>query len=430
MAALAEILHDEGKDVAGSDIEKYVFTQDGLIERGIPVLPFSPENIQPGDLVIAGLSFDENHPELAKALAMDDVQVLWYNDFLGRMLKNYTSICIAGCHGKSTTTGLLAHVLEDYQSTGYLIGDGHGHMPCDAKYFALESCEFKRHFLAYHPDYAILTNIELDHIDYYKDLDDYISAFQTFADQIQKGAVIFHDDPYLKKLHYPVPVVSYGMEEGSTYRAVNVVQNEEGTAYDVIRDGETLAHVRLQESGMPFAWDALGVFAMAHTLGMNPEDIAARLHDFKGIARRFVIDEAGGQILVDDYAHHPTAIAQMIRAVKTRYPERKIAAFYKPDRYSRLQYFLEGFAEALNSADVSGVLDFDANAKPEDETITVTIQDLLDRLNDGMLLDISEQSAERLMEMADKDQWVFLFMSSKNIYLLRDLLKEKLEARC
>lgn len=186
MAALAEILYDQGKEVQGSDIEKYIFTEDGLRDRNIPIYPFDPENIHDNDTVIVGLSFGKDHPEVAAALANPSVKVYWYNEYLGHLLEDYTSICVAGCHGKSTTTGILASVLSLGDSTGFLIGDGHGHMPEDAKNFILESCEFKRHFLAYHPDYAIITNIELDHMDYYKDLDDYISAFAQFASQIKR----------------------------------------------------------------------------------------------------------------------------------------------------------------------------------------------------------------------------------------------------
>lgn len=423
MSALAEILNDKGLPVIGSDIEKYVFTENGLRERGIEILPFNADNIQPGDTVIAGLAFSPDHPEIRKAMEMDDVQVYWYNEYLGKLLEDYQSICIAGCHGKSTTTGLLAHILEAWKPSGYLIGDGHGHMPADAEYFALESCEFKRHFLAYHPDYALITNIELDHTDYYKDLDDYISAFQSFASQIKKKAVIFGDDPYLPDLDYPVPVVTYGMNEGNDYRGVNLVEDENGSRLSVEKDGQIIADLVLNESGLPFVWDSLGAFAMACELGMPADQAAAQIADFQGIARRFVIEEAGDSILIDDYAHHPTAITQMIRSARKRYPGRKVIALYKPDRYSRLQFFLDRFAESLNTADASAVLDFDANAKPEDETITVTIQDLLDRLDHGELLDISEQSAQRLAEQGPA---VYLFMSSKNIYLLRDMLRSLL----
>lgn len=423
MAALAEILHELGHDVRGSDITKYVFTEDGLKERGIEILPFDADNIQPGDTVIAGLAFDKDHPEIKRALAMDGVQVYWYNEYLGRLLEDYESICVAGCHGKSTTTGLLAHILEAWKPAGYLIGDGHGHMPQDADYFVLESCEFKRHFLAYHPDYALITNIELDHVDYYKDLDDYISAFQSFADQIKKRAVIFGDDPYLKDLNYPVPVTTYGLNAGNDYRGINLVENENGSELDVEKDGQILVHLVLKESGLPFVWDSLGAFALAHELGMPAAEIAAQIADFQGIARRFVIEEVKDSVLIDDYAHHPTAISQMIRSARKRFPGKKVVALYKPDRYSRLQFFLDRFAESLNEADESFVLDFDANAKREDETITVTIQDLLDRLENGRLIAIDQDGAKILEEAGPA---VYLFMSSKNIYLLKDLLKQRL----
>lgn len=424
MAALAEILYDQGYPVQGSDIEKYIFTEDGLRQRGISILPFDPANIHDGDTVIAGLAFDENHPEIKAALANPTVQVYWYNEYLGKLLEPYTSICVAGCHGKSTTTGLAAAVLERDFNTGFLIGDGHGHMPQSAECFVLESCEFKRHFLAYHPDYAILTNIELDHVDYYKDLNDYIDAFQTFASQIKKGAVIFGDDPYLKDLTYPVPVYTYGEQDGNDYQAVHIVMNTEGMEYDVLHQGQILAHVDLSESGKPFLWDSLGVFALAHVLGMEPEEIVKGLQSYQGINRRFVIEEAGDSILIDDYAHHPTAIRYMIDAARSRYPDKKVIALYKPDRFSRLQYFLDGFADALNQADHAAVLDFPKNAVREDETITVTIQDLLERLNDGELLDVDEASADILAAEAPA---VYLFMSSKDIYLLRDMVKERLQ---
>lgn len=424
MAALAEILNDEGFEVQGSDIEKYIFTEDGLRKRNIPILSFDPENVEGQDIVIVGLSFDENHPEAAAALVNPNTKVFWYNDYLGELLTRYTSICVAGCHGKSTTTGLIASVLNEEKSSGFLIGDGHGSMPENADYFVLESCEFKRHFLAYHPDYAIITNIELDHVDYYRDLDDYISAFQQFASQIKKAAVIFGDDPYLKDLDYPCKVITYGLQEGNDYQAVNVKQGHDGMEYDILFKGEKLIHVTLTEVGYPFLWDSLGTFALAHDLGMKPESILRGLQDYRGINRRFVIEEIGDSVLIDDYAHHPTAIHNMIEAARSKYPDQKVIALFKPDRFSRLQYFLDGFADALNEADASVVLDFPKNAVREDETITVTIDDLLQRLENGQLMDIDEESADRLLKMGPA---VYLFMSSKDIYLLRDLLKQKLE---
>jgi UDP-N-acetylmuramate--alanine ligase len=423
MAALACILHDMHYEVNGSDIEKYIFTQDELEKRNIPFTAFDAANIKDDDTVICGVSFGADHPEVKAAMENPTVKMYYYNDYLGKLLESFTSISIAGTHGKSTTTGLLASVLEQESQTGFLIGDGHGYLPEKAENFILESCEFQRHFLSYHPDYALITNIELDHVDYYKDMEDYISAFQSFADQVKKGIVYFGDDPYLPKLSYHVPVISYGLNDGNDYQAKNVIQNEDGMEYDVYHNGVCEAHISLSEVGMPFLWNSLGCYAMGRVFDMKPESIEAGLQAYQGINRRFVIEEVKDSVLVDDYAHHPTAIRYMIDAVRKKYPEKKVVALYKPDRYSRLQYFLDDFAAALNTADQACVLDFPKNAKREDETITVTIQDLLEKLENGLLLDIDEQSANTLAMMKPA---VYLFMSSKDIYLLKDLLKQKL----
>ena len=351
MAALACILHDEHKEVRGSDIEKYIFTQDGLEERGIQILPFDANNIQDYDTVIIGLSFDASHPEVQAALANPTVKTYYYNEYLGHLLDSYQSICVAGTHGKSTTTGILASVLKNYEPTAYLIGDGHGYMPEHAKYFILESCEFQRHFLAYRPQYAIVTNIELDHIDYYKDMDDYLDAFQSFIDQVQKRVVVCGDDPYLSKLKYNVEKTTYGLEDGNDFQAIHVVQNEAGIEYDVLHKGEILTHVCLEEVGYPFLINSLGSFALTYMLGMDAKEIVLGLQSYQGIARRFVVEEVKDSVLVDDYAHHPTAIRYMIEAVRNKYPNKKIVALYKPDRYSRLQYFLDDFASSMNPAD-------------------------------------------------------------------------------
>ena len=400
MAALACILHDEHKEVTGSDIDKYIFTEDGLRARNIPIYSFNPENIKDNDTVIIGLSFDGSHPEVKAAMDNPTVKTYYYNEYLGILLESYSSICVAGTHGKSTTTGILGHVLSLQDECAYLIGDGHGYMPENANHFVLESCEFQRHFLAYHPDYAIITNIDMDHVDYYKDMDDYVSAFQSFANQVKKHIVIFGDDKHLKNMQYNVPVTTYGMEDGNDYQAVNIEQGPFGMHFDCKHNGEILAHVELNEVGDPFMQDALGCFALAHVLGMPTDLIVQGLKEYKGIARRFVIDEVKDSVLVDDYAHHPTAIRLMIDAVRKKYPEKKIVALYKPDRYSRLQYFLDDFAKSLNTADQVCLLDFPKNAVREDETITVTIQDLMDRCPNAILLDVDDASAEKLKEFA------------------------------
>ena len=179
MASLAEIVNDRGDEVNGSDIEKYIFTQKPLEERGIQIT-----------------GFDEKK-----------ATVYWYHEFLGQLVQEYTSVSVAGTHGKTTTTGMLSHVMSLVAPTGYLIGDGTGEMPENSKYFVLESCEYQRHFLAYEPQYAIITNIELDHVDYYKDMADYCNAFETFANQVKKGVVIFGDDESTRSLNVNICIM-------------------------------------------------------------------------------------------------------------------------------------------------------------------------------------------------------------------------------
>lgn len=420
MAALACILHDEGYEVSGSDIEKYIFTQDGLEERHIPFTTFDASNIHDGDQVIIGGSFDRTNPEVQAALSNPTVQAKYYFDFLGEFAENYISISVAGTHGKSTTTGILGSILPRLGKAGYLIGDGHGHMPAGSKYFTFESCEFKRHFLCYHPDYALITNIELDHVDYYKDMDDYVSAFQQFADQVKKTIVYYGDDPYLPTLNYKVNTITYGLKDGNDYQAVHIEQGAFGMHFDCLYKGKKIAHVELREASDTFLQDALGCFAMAHTLGLDADSIIEGLKAFKGIARRSVVEEVKDTVLVDDYAHHPTAIRYLIDAARKKYPGKKVVALYKPDRYSRLQYFLQEFADSLNMADEVIVCDFPKNVEREDETITVTVQDLLALCPNAKLMDIDDASAKELQKMAPA---VFLFMSSKDIYLLKDKLK-------
>lgn len=186
MSALALVLHDKGYQVEGSDIDQYTFTQRGLEKAGISIYSFDPENIHDGLTVIAGNSFPDSHPEIDKARKLG-LKVYRYHEFLGELINEYTSIAVAGAHGKTSTTGLLAHVLSGVAPTSYLVGDGSGRGTVDSRFFVFEADEYRRHFMPYHPDYAIMTNIDFDHPDYYSGIDDVFSAFEAFGKQVKKG---------------------------------------------------------------------------------------------------------------------------------------------------------------------------------------------------------------------------------------------------
>ncbi len=419
MASLATIMYDKGESVSGSDIEKYIFTQKALEERQIPITSFSADNIHEGDVVIIGNAFDESNPEVKKALSMDSVTAYWYHEFLGKLMKDYISISVAGTHGKTTTTGMLSHVMALSAPTGYLIGDGTGEMQENSQYFVLESCEYKRHFLAYEPDYAIITNIELDHVDYYKDMKDYCNAFETFANQAKKGIVLFGDDEAVRSLHVQTKHIYYGLKEHNDVQAVHVVQNEDGMKFDVLYNGKVFGHFELPFVGMPFLWNSLGVIAVGIMEGLSASLLQEGLVSFPGVKRRFKIEENGDNIYIDDYAHHPTAVKYMIEAARTKYPNKKIIALFKPDRYSRIFYFMDRFAEELDQADEVYLCHFPENAAKE-EGIDITIQDLCDKCTKASVIAEDEAAAKML---ASRGPAVYLFMSSKDIYKLKNIVK-------
>ncbi|MGM5485747.1 MAG: Mur ligase domain-containing protein, partial [Pseudolactococcus raffinolactis] len=194
MSALALMLHQMGHKVQGSDSTDYYFTQRGLELAGIPLLPFDTKNITPDVEIIVGNAFrDDNNVEVAYA-NKNGYNYVRYHEFLGQFMTNFTSIGVAGAHGKTSTTGLLAHVMRHVTDTSYLIGDGTGRGSADSKFFVFESDEYERHFLPYHPEYSIITNVDFDHPDYFTGIDDVFDAFQTYANQVTKGVFVYGDD--------------------------------------------------------------------------------------------------------------------------------------------------------------------------------------------------------------------------------------------
>ena len=279
MSALAQILHDMGYQVQGSDYEKRFFTQVALEKAGIKILPFNKENIQPGMTVIAGNAFPDSHDEIMRALELG-LPVIRYPRFLGDFIKKFVSVAITGAHGKTSTTGLMAHVISGAEPTSYLIGDGTGKGQVDSKYFVFEACEYRRHFLSYQPDYAIMTNIDFDHPDYFANLEDVFSAFQEMALQVEKGIIACGDDEQLQKVQAKVPVIFYGLNEENDFQAKNIVTSELGTTFDVHVRNNYYETFTIPMFGRHTVLNALAVIALCHYEGIDVEVIKERLLTF------------------------------------------------------------------------------------------------------------------------------------------------------
>ncbi|MED1741521.1 UDP-N-acetylmuramate--L-alanine ligase [Bacillus swezeyi] len=407
MSPLAQILHDNGYTVQGSDIEKYIFTQTALEERKISIYPFDPENIKPGMTVIAGNAFPDTHPEIEKARA-EGLPVVRYHKFLGDYLKKFTSIAVTGAHGKTSTTGLLSHVIQKAKPTSYLIGDGTGKGCENSEYFVLEACEYRRHFLSYQPDYAIMTNIDFDHPDYFANIDDVFDAFQTMALQVNKGIIACGDDEYLMKIHANVPVVYYGFAEENDFQARNVIKNTEGTTFDVFVRNTFYDTFYIPAYGSHNVLNALSVIALCHYEQVDVDIIKEGLKTFGGVKRRFNEKIIGNQVLIDDYAHHPTEITVTIEAARQKYPDRDIVAVFQPHTFTRTQSFMNEFAESLKKADYVYLCDIFGSARENAGKLTIT--DLQERIGQAKLIDENDTSI-----LKEHENGVLIFMGAGDI---------------
>ncbi|HLQ74235.1 MAG TPA: UDP-N-acetylmuramate--L-alanine ligase [Bacillota bacterium] len=406
MSALAQILHDAGENVQGSDIDKHVFTQDALEQKDIKILPFSKDNIREGMIVIAGNAFTDDHIEVKEAKEKG-VTFYRYHDFLGHWLDHYTSIAVTGAHGKTSTTGLLAHVLNENFPISYLIGDGTGKGHADGDYFVFEACEYRRHFLKYKPDYAIMTNIDFDHPDYFKNIEDVFDAFQSMADNVKKGIIACGDDEQLQKIQAKVPVIYYGFADTNDFQAQNVQLVDGGTTFDVFVRNTYYDTFFIPLFGNHHILNALSVIAICHYENIPAEDIK-HLKSFSGVKRRFTEKTFGDQIIIDDYAHHPIEIEATIESAKKKYPDKQVIAIFQPHTFTRTKMFLDEFAESLRMADYVYLCDIFGSLRESDHSLS--IQDLMDKIENSELLTLENTNV-----LSEYRNSVLVFMGAGDI---------------
>lgn len=418
MSALAQVLHDMDFKVQGSDVEKRFFTQLALEKSGIKILPFQKENIQPGMTIIAGNAFPDSHEEIQEAMKLG-LPIVRYHRFLGDFMQRFTSIAVTGAHGKTSTTGLLAHVMEGAKPTSFLIGDGTGKGEQDAEYFVFEACEYRRHFLSYFPDYAIMTNIDFDHPDYYANIDDVFSAFQEMALQVKKGIFACGDDEHLQKIQAKVPVLFYGFGEENDYQAKNVVKTTEGTKFDVFIRNTFYHSFFIPSFGDHNVLNSLAVIAVCHYEEVDVTIMESGLKSFEGVKRRFSEKAIGSQILIDDYAHHPTEIRATIDAARQKYPNHEIVAVFQPHTFSRTQAFLDDFANSLSNADKVYLCDIFGSARENHGNLS--IKDLQDKIENAEI--ISEEHTSVLEKHNDS---IIIFMGAGDIQKFQDAYEKQL----
>ena len=422
MSTLAQILFDLGNEVSGyDDARGHKFTQDGLEERGIQIFYDHDHEIDKDTIVTYSVAFKEDHPELVRVKELG-LTIKRYHEIMGDVVSQFETIGVSGTHGKTSTSSMIKHVLENTVGCNYFIGAGDGKATRDNKYYVVESDEFNRHFTAYHPVYSIITNIEAEHLECYKDIDDIRNTFEIFANQTSKLVVANGDNEEVRKINYKTPVKFYGFNEDNDIVIKNMDLTDTGSKFDIYIDGEFYSNFDIPVFGKHMISNAVAAIYICREIGISIEKIAELLKSFKNAKRRFAEEKVGNNVIIDDYAHHPTEIRVTLEAAKQKYPSKKLIAIFKPNTYSRTVDFTDEFVEALNIADVAYLTEIDSNRERQEDYPNVTSYLIIDKLRNGDIL--SEDSINKL---EDEDDSIICFMSCAYVDGLIKAYKDMME---
>ena len=419
MSTLAQILSDIGNEVSGyDDARGHKFTQVGLEERNILIYYEHDHEIDKDTIVTYSVAFSEDHPEMRRVREMG-LTVKKYAEIMGDVINMFDSIGASGTHGKTTTSSMLRHLLENTLGCNYFIGAGDGYASLDNKYFVVESDEFNRHFKYYHPAYSIITNIEAEHLECYKDIDDIRDTFEIFANQTKKLVVANGDNEQVRKINYKTPVKFYGFDESNDVVIKNMQLLESGSEFDLYIEGELFGHFDLPLYGEHMVMNAAAAITVVKEIGLGADVIAKLLKTFKNAKRRFAEEKVGDAVIIDDYAHHPTEIKVTLNAVRQKYPNRRLVVVFKPNTYSRTKDFTEEFIDAFNVADMTYLTEIDCNRERQEDYPGVTSHIIIDKLNNGDII-----SDETISKLSDEKDSVVCFMGCAYVDSLIDGFKE------
>lgn len=414
MATLAEILFDLGHEVSGyDDYKEHKFTQEGLDKRGIKIYYDSTHDIPKDTIVTYSKAFSIDHPEIKRVKSLG-LKIIAYNELLGKLSSEFKTIGVSGTHGKTTTSTMISHVLGETKGCNYFIGDGSGFADRKNELFTLESCEFNRHFLAYHPYYAIVTNIELEHTECYKDIDEIIKTFEEFANKAHY-VIACGDDKNVRKMNLKNNVTYYGFDDCNDVVCKNVTLDENGSKFDVYIKGKLYGHFDIPLFGNHMILNALACITVCNMEGVDTEKIHSLLHTFKNAKRRFKEKKFGSVVTIDDYAHHPTEIKVTIESARQKYPNKEIVAVFLPNTYSRTKALMSDFISALKTADKAYVMDIHCDRERKEDYPGVSSDEIIKNVPNAEK--ISLDTVDKLLKHKNA---AICFMSCTNIYELLD----------
>ena len=421
MSTLAQILSDLGNEVSGyDDVKDYKFTQEGLDKRNIKIFYDNEHNIDKDTIVTYSVAFKPDHKELKRVKDMG-LTIKKYNEIVGEIVDMFDTIGVSGTHGKTTTSSLIRHILENTIKCNYFVGAGDGYVSKDNKYFVIESDEFNRHFLAYHPKYSVITNIEAEHLECYKDIDDIRDTFEQFARGTKDLVVACGDNEEVRKINYNTKVIFYGFNDNNDVIIKNEKLDQKGVKFDLYIKNDLYGSFEVPLYGKHMILDTTAAIIICKNLGIEEEKIKSSLNTFHNAKRRFAEEIYKDTIIIDDYAHHPTEIKVTLEAVKQKYPNKKLIVIFKPNTYSRTKDFTSDFINSLNIADKVFLTEIDSNREKQEDYPGITSHLITDGIKDSEIID--ENNLDVLSNYKNE---VFCFMSCASISHLIDKTKEVL----
>lgn len=427
MRPLGLVLKGMGMVVTGSDMSASVSTQE-LENQGIPVaIGHHAENIAGADCIIRTAAAHNDNPEIAAARAAG-IPVFERAQAWGEIMKSYkNAICISGTHGKTTTTSMMTHILMEANLDptvmigGYLPLLHAGHRVGHGDTILLESCEYCDSFLNFFPTLAVILNVEADHLDYFKDLEDIQKSFHQFASLATFGVIANGDDPHTVSAMQGIDYVSFGLGEQNRIHAANM--HPDWQHFDVICDGEYYCHLDMGVLGKHNALNALAAAAAAWMMGIPGEAVSHGLESFHGAGRRMEFKgKFQGADVYDDYAHHPDELSATVSAVRSAMPGRRIVLAFQPHTYTRTKALFDDFVRELKKPDV--VILSEIYAARERNAIGISSLDLAKQIPGAIYCETLPEVTDQLREIVREGD-VVITMGAGDIFRAGEALFEK-----
>lgn len=431
MCPLAEILHSKGYELTGSDNNE----SDPLKRvRNLGIKVFmghSAENIKGAELIVYSAAISEDNPEIIAA-KKNNIPLMERSHLLGALTRHYDNVIgVCGTHGKTTVTSMITQILIlNKKNPSAVIGGklpliGSNGIVGTSQTLVCESCEFVDTFLQMSPDISVLLNIDNDHLDYFKTMDNLVNSFKKFISMSEKCYLNGDDELCLKASNgIDSKIISFGFKETNDYYPSNIKSGKFGFSFDVIKSGEKTGHLNMHIPGKHNILNGLASFAVCYEGGVSPEGIAQAVEKFTGAGRRFeFLGEYNGFTLADDYAHHPTEISATLKAAKELNYSR-VTAVFQPFTFSRTALLKDDFIKALSLAD--RVIITPIMGSREVNTYGIKSEDIADKLSDCTVLSGFENIADYIIKTAEPGELV-ITMGGGDIYKAAHIIQEKLK---